>query len=349
MRRLLKALTVSLVLLFAIPMGPAQAENIDHGYFVNIFTKGSIWGLRNNDLFVRENTDVNYATYVTDISSVTRNGDNTMSLLLTPMTGYVEATDTIEYALSKNVFVEIAIERVDFKTQGREVIHSIAIEYDEETGRFRSIPTTSSGFDRVFTTPNMQTDGKFRVTEMPLGDLIFSSGQTAAGYRIDFDFSVSSTEIPAFAWEQEATPLRDTPELRKELSGAYTALHNLISASDSEGIFEAAKPVWDRSAFLHTTRMDARSFVEGRDGNGLTGQYRVNRADGSVLQPLHFWEGPETAALQFMADSHLVRFRPDPIAWENPAGGNLSYHQFPVVFYRTQAGEWKIGAITTGQ
>lgn len=349
MGRLLKTVTLAIALLFLFLRGPVMADNIDHGYRVNIFTQGAIWGLHTNDLFVRENTDVAYASYVTDITTVMKNGDNRMSLLFSPMTGFNSATNEVEFELNDKVLIDIAIERIDFNTQGRETVNAILIEYDSVAGNFKSIATTSSGGERVFTTNNMRSDGQFTLTEMPLGDLIFSSGQTAGGYRLDFDFSVNSTEIPPFAWEGNAVPLEDTPALRQQLNAAYQNIHAKIAADDFEAVFTAAEPVWARTAFLLTTKDDARSFVEGREGRGLSGAFVASRDDGSALKPLHFWEGPETAALQFMADKRLVRFRPDPIAWEDPAGGNLSYHEFPVVFFRTAEGEWKIGAITTGQ
>ena len=326
-----------------------MAENIDHGYLVNIYTTGSIWTLRNNDIYVRENTDVRYATYNTDITTAMRNGANSMSLLFVPLTAYNEETKTMEYELSDNVVIEIEIVRTDFVTQAREVIHAVSLEYDSQIDGFRSLATIPSGQDRVMSSPNMRTVGDYRLSEMQPGQVTFKSGETAGGYRIDFDYFVTSEDIPPFVWEGEATPLVDTPELRQELLRAYQGLHTQIAAGNSEAIFDAAEPVWARAAYLLTTREDARSFANAPDGTGLADRYVAKRPDGSILQPLHFWEGPQTAGLQFMADNHLVRFRPDPIAWENPAGGNLSYHEFPVVFYRTAAGEWKIGAITVGQ
>lgn len=141
----------------------------------------------------------------------------------------------------------------------------------------------------------------------------------------------------------------DTPALRQQLNAAYQSIHVRIAADDFGAVFDVAKPVWARTAFSLTTKDDARSLVGGRDGRGLFRAFVANRDNGSALKPLHLWESPETAALQFMADKHLVWFRPDPIAWGDPAGGSLSYHEFPAVFYRTAEGEWQIGAITTGQ
>ncbi|MCX7561585.1 hypothetical protein OS190_18645 [Sulfitobacter sp. F26204] len=324
-----------------------MAQNLDHGYSAKISTRGVVWSLRVNDLFVRENVDVPYATSIGDIGVEMQPGRNTLSLDFSPVTGRDPATGKYVYALRDGVKISIVLERRDYASQQSIEIHPVDLEYSDEKKSFVPVAPKPDAPERVLQNGALQSTGQYRITEISDRPMVLKSGQEIGGYRLELEFQVDDEALPAFHWAGNAVALTDGPELRESLLNAYQNLHGLISKGDAETIFRMAEPVWARTAAILTSEPSARAFIEHSDF-GLADRYSAVRSDGAVLQPLGFWGDHQEAAIQFMADQRLVRFRPDPIFWETPPAGSGNRTSFPVVFYQTGDGSWHLGLIAIG-
>ncbi|SFJ70469.1 hypothetical protein [Jannaschia pohangensis] len=352
MGRLLTNATVTcalaaLILVLTLLKGPAMAQNLDHGYYARISTLNVAWSLRVNDMFVRENGQVDLASSNGSIATEVQPGQNTLSLLFSPLTGRDPVTGEFQFELRDGVEIEIAIDRLDFATRAVQFVDAVHLRYDATEGAFVDVATTMVGTDRILSQPLIRSDGKYRLSELaPDKPFVLRSGQKIGGFRLDVDFTLDDDAIPPFHWSEDAVQLRDTPEMRAELLLAYQGIHGLIARGDGEAVLKASEAVWTRMAKVLTSQPDARAFVEASD-QGLA-RFAPTRPDGAILQPLKFLTELQDVSLQFMADNRLVRIRPDPIAWELLPEGSNRYDQFPVVFYRNANGDWLIGAITTG-
>ena len=321
-----------------------MAQNLEHGYSANIDTRAVLWSLEMNDIFVRENTDVAYATSLGNITLAMQPGRNTLSLLFSPLTGKDQATGEYEFKLSNDVVIDIAIERTDFRSRERQEIGLLRIRYDEARQEF--VSEAAPGAERSLKQPLLSSDGRYQITDLAGPEIVIRSGQRFGGYRLDVYFDVDDEALPPMVWAQDAVTLTDTPELRRELLQAYEHLYDRISKGDSEAIFRQAEPVWARSAFLLTSEPSARAYIESVEP-GLA-MFQPVRPDGAKLQPLSFVSDIQSASLQFMADNRLVRVRPDPLRWEDAPEGSQSFTTFPVVFYKSADGSWHLADINTG-
>ncbi|WP_249979223.1 hypothetical protein, partial [Vreelandella olivaria] len=162
---------------------------------------------------------------------------------------------------------------------------------------------------------------------------------------LDISFTVTDP-IPPFHWERDAVELEDTPRLRRELREAYRHIHGLISRNDTEAIFREVEPVWARTAYMLTEHDSARAFIEDTR-SGLAGYKRIG-PEGEVLQPLSWNDDSQDDQVEFLAEGRLVRIQPTPILWEHPPSGSERYASFPVVFYQSRDGQWRVADVATG-
>ncbi|WP_249976876.1 hypothetical protein, partial [Vreelandella olivaria] len=72
------------------------------------------------------------------------------------------------------------------------------------------------------------------------------------------------------------------------------------------------------------------------------------RPDGGVLQPLFWGDDPQDDQVEFLDEGRLVRIQPTPILWEHPPSGSEDYTSFPVVFYKSRDGQWRVARVLTG-
>lgn len=343
MRRLLRVALLTLAVVLTIMKGAASAQNLGHSYGAVIDTKGVVWSLEINDIFVRENTDVPFATSSGSITTAVRPGQNTMSLLFSPITGKDPATGNYVYELTEGVMIDMALTRNDFETRERVEIGLLRIRYDGAEREFVS-ETGSSGAG-ASQDGSLSSDGRYQLSELEDPKIVVRSGQTFGGFRLDVGFNINDQALPPQVWADKAVPLSDSPELRRELLRAYEEIYQKIRSGETEAIFQQAAPIWERSAFLLTDFSSARQYIESVEP-GLE-MFQPNRPDGATLMPLTFVTDIQGASLQFMADNQLVRVRPDPIRWEN-SEGEFRFSTFPVVFYKRADGSWHIGDINTG-
>jgi len=171
------------------------------------------------------------------------------------------------------------------------------------------------------------------------------SGQTFDAYRLDVEFFVEDDQLRPRHWESKAVVLEDTPEMRRELWGAYEELHALFQSGDTEAFFRRMEPIWARGARVYTMDVkSAREFIE-ETREGLDG-FKPVTPSGEVLQRLLLMSDLENAAVQLYANNRLAWIRPNPIRWKTP--DVEEYSNVPVVFYKTATGEWKIADINVG-
>lgn len=320
--------------------GYVMADNFENRYNAYIHTEGSAWSLRINDVFVRNNDKVAYADASPNIGLHLREGENTLSLLFSPVTGQNSETGEYNYTLHDGVLIDIALGRNQWTTGERERIHMVRMRYNEEEGQFEHLANTAGGEERILNQPHLRSDGRPQLSEFE--NIIFGGGWTLDGYRLDITFTVDDP-IPLAHWEKDAVELEDTPELRRELREAYQNIHGMIDRNDTEAIFREVEPVWGRTAYMLTERESARDFIENTQ-NGLAAFKRV-RPDGEGLLPLYWKDNPQDDQVEFMANNRLVRIRPTPILWEHPPSGSKRYASFPVVFYKPKGGEWRVARI----
>lgn len=322
--------------------GTVMADNSDYLYYAHVHTQGSAWSLRVNDIFVRDNLQVPYADFSPNIGTKLRSGENTLSLLFSPVTGQDPGTGEYTYALNDGVEIDIAIERYQWATQQQERIHLVRMRFNEEDGKFEHLEKTAGGEERVTRQPHLRTDARPRLSAFE--NIIFTGGWSIDGYRLDISFTLTDP-IPPFHWEHDAVVLEDTPRLRRELREAYRHLHGLIARNDTEAVFREVEPVWARTAYMLTEHSSAREFADNTR-NGLATFERV-KPDGAVLQPLNWGESPQQDQVELMAEGRLVRLQPHPIIWERPPAGSERYSSFPVVFYKTRDGQWRVAGVLT--
>lgn len=341
MGSLLRALFV-ICLAVLLWKGTAMADNANFGYRATVSTKGSVWILSVNDIYVREARDVRHADYVSNITRHLKTGTNTVSLLFSPATGQDPATGEYIYELYDAVEIGLAIERTDNSTGAVEKIHPVRMKYDEASAGFVDQETAFDGSARLRSTENMQMSGDMQFYELETKDIVLNGGQVFGGYRLDITVEISD-QVPGFHWEGDAVTLADTPEMRRSLREAYRRVHGSISRGDGEAIFREMEPIWDRTAYLLTSTGSAREFIEGSD-NGLS-QYQQSGPNGE-LQALEFAADPAADMIQFMAGNRLVWIRPAPIWWVDTK--DQSHTVFPVVFYQRKDGSWRIATLETG-
>ncbi|GGW62121.1 hypothetical protein [Vreelandella hamiltonii] len=320
-----------------------MANNFEYRYSAYIHTREVAWSLRVNDIFVRDNHRVAYADYSPNIGMNLQQGENTLSLLFSPITEQDPETGEYLYALHDGVEIDIAVGRNQWTTQERERIHLVRMRFNEEEGKFEHLDTTAGEEERVAHQAHLRTDAHPQLSE--IDNIIFGGGWTADGYRLDITFTVDDP-IPPFHWESDAVVLEDSPELRRELREAYRHLHGLIERDNTEAIFEELEPVWARTAYMLTTHDSARQFIDDTR-HGLSGYERVG-AEGEVLQPLFWSDAPQDDQVEFLAEGRLVRIQPTPILWEHPPSGSERYASFPVVFYKSRDGQWRVADVLTG-
>lgn len=331
-----------MVFLTTFWQGHVMADNFENRYNVYIHTEGSAWSLRVNDIFVRDNDKVAYADYSPNIGLNLHQGENTLSLLFSPVTGQNSETGEYNYALHDGVTIDIAIGRNQWTTGERERIHLVRMSYNEEESQFEQLEQTAGGEERILNQPHLRSDGRPQLSEFE--NIIFGGGWTLDGYRLDITFIVDDP-IPPFHWKNEAVELEDTPELRRELRDAYRHIHGLINRNDTEAIFDEVEPVWARTAYMLTQRESARDFVDNAN-QGMDKFGRI-RPDGATLQPLYWGDDSQEDQVEFLAGNRLVRIRPTPILWEHSPSGSEHYASFPVVFYKSRDGKWKVADVAT--
>lgn len=89
---------------------------------------------------------------------------------------------------------------------------------------------------------------------------------------------------------------------------------------------------------------NAREYSESMPlGSQLIGMSQ--EPDGPQLNPLRLAEDPMDDSLEFMGNGRLVRILPTPLHWSYPEQPNKQGRAMPFVFYRTAAGEWRIGTV----
>lgn len=322
--------------------GHVMADNFENRYNAYIHTEGNAWSLRVNDIFIRDNDKVAYADYSPNIGLHLHQGENTLSLLFSPVTGQDSATGEYDYALHDGVAIDIAIGRNQWTTGERERIHLVRMRYNEEEGQFEHLEQTAAGEERILNQPHLRSNGRAQLSKF--GNIIFAGGWTLDGYRLDITFTVDDP-IPPFHWESEAVELEDTLEIRRDLRQAYQSIHELINSDNTEAVFHEAEPVWARTAYMLTEKESARDFVDNAS-QGMD-KFKRTRPDGAVLQPLYWRGSPQEDQIEFLANNRLVRIRPNPILWERLPSGSENYASFPIVFYKTRDGQWHIADIAT--
>lgn len=326
----------------------AQSPNLDHGYYAKIQTEGLAWSLRVNDLFIRENGDPGYVTSDGNIGLKLQPGTNQITLQFSPVTGQKSADGDFLFELRDGLMIEVIIQRLDFATRESLEIAPIKLRYNGERGEFVTEDKTAAGFDRVLALPNIRSDGRYTIADLPPGAMVFRTGERLGGYRLDFDIELDDEKLPPFHWRKDAVPMTDTPETRAGLMQAYRRLHDQIARGDSAAILNEARPVWERTAYILTSDTTTAEAFINKTELGL-GLFQKSHPDGSELQQLRMKAPLETASLQFMDDGRLVRIRPDPIVWALPPGdGSDITSVFPVVFYQTASGEWHFADINVG-
>ncbi|EEW57573.1 hypothetical protein SCH4B_3585 [Ruegeria sp. TrichCH4B] len=322
-----------------------MAQNMDHGYFAKIVTRGSAWTLRVNDIHIRENVKVGYGNSTGNIGWAVKPGLNSLSLFFSPLTGKNPTTGEYEQSLHEGVSFEVTIERLDYKTRESLEVNALHISYNEGKGKFVNHPKTSFGQERKMRYPQIWSDGKYTVSADQTESLVPVNGQALDAYRLDVEFFVEDDQLWPEHWEDEAVPLEDTPEMRRELWGAYQELHALFQSGDTEEFFRRMEPIWAKAAHVYTMDLkSARDFVNDMS-EGLDG-FKPVTPSGEVLQPLLLMSDLENAAVQLFANNRLAWIRPNPIRWKTP--DVEEYSNVPVVFYKTATGEWKIADINVG-
>lgn len=326
----------------------AQNLGYSHGYYAIIETSGMAWSLRVNDLFLRENGEVGFASSNGNITPALLPGLNRLTLQFAPLTGEQDADGNYISELRDGLLIDIAIQRIDYGTREEQVIDVIGLRYDLARGAFEPVEKTPSGADRVRSQPLLRAVGDGVMSDGEVDHFVFRNGQIFPSFRLDVDFEVDDPMLPPFVWAGKAVPLTDTPEVRRELFAAYERLHDQITRGEKYAILEEVRPVWERAAYVLTSHMTTAEEFINDDELGLD-LFRKDHPDGSVFQPLRMRADPSDAALQFMDGARLVRFRPDPIVWALPPGDGPDITSiFPVVFYKTPDGEWRIGDINVG-
>ena len=341
MGRLLNILSIVFLAMLSWK-GTSMAQNADYRYNAVISTKGSPWSFRANDIFLHDNINIDHADRSPNIGIAMRPGRNTLSLLFSPLVGQDPETGKHLYKLHDGVEIDITVSRHNWRERSDEDVNILRIRYDEETKSWISFDKTFDGFDRVLETEHIYADGHYTVHELKGQKIVFFTGEYIGGYRLDIDFETRDY-FPPFHWEADATTLEDTAQTRRELYKAYQRVYNTILKGDGEAIFREVEPIWANTAYLLTEYASARELIED-DELGLA-RFQHTRPNGFILQPLNLSENLVEDQVVFMGNNRLAYVLPDPISWHKQESDRTS--SFPVVFYKTNSGEWRIAEIAT--
>lgn len=330
----------------------AMAQPIDRQYWVNIHTQGAAWTLRINDLYVQSHRSTEYYSISYPISVNLKEGANTVSLIYAPLLEDDEGnllqdaeTGELMQGPKENFFVNVTIEAINTRTQAKEGIHTLQLRYDMETGELIDFPKNPANVlgDTVHQSEHLRTRGEFQVNSPDR--LVVGNGESVEAERVDMSFRLLDT-IPDFHWVNDATPLRDTPRLRHELRQAYERLHRLYEEGNTDAILREGEPVWDRAGLLMAGGKSAREYIASLPFASQTIGMR-QEPDGPQLEPLRLAADPADDSLEFMGDGRLVRILPSPLRWSYPNNPNQKSDVVPVVFYRTESGEWRIATVAS--
>ncbi|WP_141440277.1 hypothetical protein [Vreelandella titanicae] len=330
----------------------ATAQPIEREYWVNIHTEGAAWVLRINDLNVESHSTTEQYSISYPISTSLKEGQNTVSFIFAPLleddTGHlVKSDDTGEYiqAPKEDFWVDISIESINRRNQEKERINTLQLRYDMEEGELVASPQNPANMngETTYQTEHLRTRGEFQVSS-PYR-LVVGSGEGLEAERVDMNFRLLDT-IPDFHWVNEATPLQDTPRLRHELRQAYERRHRLYEEGNTDAILREGEPVWDRAGLLMAGGKSAREYIASLPFASQTIGMR-QEPDGPQLEPLRLAADPADDSLEFMGDGRLVRILPSPLRWSYPNNPNQKSDVVPVVFYRTESGEWRIATVAS--
>ncbi|WP_447893620.1 hypothetical protein [Vreelandella sp. GE22] len=328
-----------------------MAQPIEREYWVNIHTEGAAWVLRINDLNVQSHSTTEQYSISYPISTSLKEGQNMVSFIFVPLVedeaghlvtdgetgGYIQAP-------KESFWVDISIEAINTRTQEKERINTLQLRYDMESGELveaQQNPANMRG-DIVHQTERLRTSGEFVMSSPE--QLVVSSGQSLEAERVDMSFRVLDP-IPDFHWVDDAIALEDTPLLRHELRHAYQHLHRLFSEKNSDAILREGEAMWDRAGLLMAGGKNAREYTASLPIASQLAGLRTEPSSPQLL-PLQLEEDPGNDTLEFMGDSRLVRIQPTPIRWSQPENSDR-VHTFPVVFYRTESGEWRLATVST--
>ncbi|MGO2262721.1 hypothetical protein [Halomonas sp.] len=323
----------------------AMAQPIDRQYWVDIHTQGAAWTLRINDINVLSHKLTEQYSISYPISTSLREGQNTVSLIYAPLLEQDPETGEFIQGPKPTFYVDVSIEAINTSTQQKELINTLQLRYDMDTGElvdFSNNPANALG-ETIHQSEHLRTRGEFQINSP--SRLVVDNGDLLAAERVDMNFRLLDT-IPDFHWVNDATPLQDTPRLRHELRQAYERLHRLFEEGNTDAIVREFEPVWDRAGLLMAGGKSARDYIESLPvGSQLVGLHQ--EPNGPVLQPLDIANDPADDSLEFMGDGRLVRILPSPIYWSYPGQPDKEETAIPMLFYRTSAGEWRIAAVAS--
>lgn len=176
--------------------------------------------------------------------------------------------------------------------------------YDAQIGEI--VPSDQSVYSQG---PVVQQDGNLRASGKYLLEPVvmeYTDGNSREyARRLVLNFDIDDIPMPTPPWT-DATPLQDTPELRRELAEAYAKLHRAITAGDVEEIAKVGDVMLTHEADVlgYDTPLEVASKID-------SARPWAER-DGARLAPLPAnWGGPGTR-LEFAAGDRLVS------GWDSP-------------------------------
>lgn len=316
-------------------------EKPDLVYSAEVDAKGAYWLLRVNDIDVWLQTRNGHTKKTVAIGQLLKPGKNTLSIIFLPSLSQDPETGFPILERHDGFKAAVEIKGADLDGDVKEKISLMSVAYAAGGHELVSLDQNPDGSVLQTRSDHLQTDGVFdwdRHSPIPLMD---SSGASFQAERVSISFTVTDALPKTYHWQATATPLKDTPALRKGLREAYQRFYDLFAADNAKAVLDQVAPAFQRIGQTVTGDDTAQDFVDHMGGmTNLTSHPK----DGRTLLPLRLEKDPRNDRLEFLADHHLVRILPSPIAWQ-PAATDAPVQAFPATFYLDKHGEWHVGAV----
>ncbi|MCF6445742.1 hypothetical protein [Nereida sp. MMG025] len=310
-------------------MASSSSDPID--FYMTLMVSGGWHMVRINDVTFSRASNARPDNFTMPINTYLRTGLNTLSATIV-----TSAHDgVLGAAPNPNFGLNISMYRLNLMTRERDEVQLLSLAFDPETGLLEQRGSTPAGMAvGGASRPDFGAIGPFETTD---GDLIQENGPSVPTRRIELSFMLPDT-LPAAPWET-AEPLRDTPEMRAELTDTYTDVHAALASRDFARIKPYFLPAWTYTADIMNYDSVDEFIVASEAESIVTGQ---REGSGPLAQPDLKALGQNR--LELMANGKLARFLPAPLYRINPETNKPGY-EYPVAFFRDTDGALRIGMI----
>lgn len=312
-----------------------ETRRPDLAYNLVVFSSGMMFKVYVNGALTYAHLRTKEASQTIGVNNYLQEGENLVEIAYepfniaeenyTPTEGMKLQVQLTRYPFMKSIDKPPYVERVyDPRTAD---IHLFSGQYDTKTGELAPNPDEHSVYGQG---PLRRSQNGLNATDkytLEPTKIVYTDAESGEYARkISFRFSITDSVFPTPPWIA-GDVLKDTPELRFELYGAYRALYDSYKARDRDAYIKEANILFSRTA-LTTGYKDAATVA-----NHIMDQEDAFWHSYDRLKPFPTREEFAKYRLEFGTQNHLVKVIPGAIRFE-PEGEGSEPTYIPYVFCR---------------